>query len=135
MIADEEYPILVPAGDTDGNDRAGVRAPMVAAPLGTYVGWNLRRPELGRGAMVGITGSYIPLTETEDERMRTGDPRASVLERYPSAAAYVSAIRQAAEALVRDGLMLEEDVERAVAGAAGWGRSRHTVSLPTDPAT
>jgi hypothetical protein len=135
VIADEEYPILVPAGDTDGNDRAGVRAPMVAAPLGTYVGWNLRRPELGRGAMVGITGSYIPLPETEDERMRTGDPRASVLERYPSAAAYVSAIRQAAEALVRDGLMLEEDVERAVAGAAGWGRSRHTVSLPTDPAT
>ena len=28
--------------DRDGNEQAGVRAPMVAAPLATYTGWNLR---------------------------------------------------------------------------------------------
>jgi hypothetical protein len=127
---EEEYPVLVPACDPDGNDRAGVRAPMVAAPLGTYVGWNLRRPELGNGAMLGITGSYIPLPNTADERRHTGDPREAVLERYPDEAAYVAAIRKAAEALAAEGYMLEEDIDRAVAAAASWGGGRHAVRLP-----
>jgi hypothetical protein len=133
-IGDEAYPVLVPAADADGNDRAGVRAPMVEAPLGTYVGWNLRRPELGHGAMLGITGSYIPFPETADERRQTGDPRRAILERYPDAAHYADEIRKAAEALVAAGFMLEEDVERAVAAAAAWGRSRHAVRLPTKSA-
>ena len=42
---------------------------------------------------------------------------------------YVAAIRQAAEALVADGLMLREDVSRAVADAGEWGRPRHLVRL------
>jgi hypothetical protein len=130
-IGEEAYPVLVPAGDADGNDRAGVRAPMVAAPLGTYVGWNLRRPELGHGAMLGITGSYIPFANTADERRQTGDPRPAILERYRDAAEYAEAIRKAAEALVAQGLMLEEDIERAVAAAAGWGGRRHAVRLPS----
>lgn len=134
VIEGEEYPVLVPAVDADGNDRAGLRAPMVAAPLGTYCGWNLRRPELGRGAMVGITGSYLPFPETAEERAQTGDPRPAILERYRDAAAYVEAIRTAAGALVAEGLMLQEDLERAVAAAANWGAGRHVVSLPTTPA-
>ena len=100
MVGQEEYPVLVPAVDADGNDRAGVRAPMVAAPLGTYVGWNLRRPELGHGAMVGITGSYLPFPNTAEEREQTGDPRLAILERYADADAYAAAIRSAALALV-----------------------------------
>jgi hypothetical protein len=102
---------------------------MVAAPLGTYVGWNLRRPELGHGAMLGITGSYIPFANTADERRQTGDPRPAIPERYRDAAEYVEAIRKAAEALVAQGLMLAEDVDRAVAAAAGWGGRRHAVRL------
>ena len=35
--------VLVPSVDADGNDVPGVRAPMVAAPLGTYTGWNYAR--------------------------------------------------------------------------------------------
>ena len=31
--------------------------------------------------------------------------------------------------LVEDGLMLEEDVERAAATAANWGRPRHEIGL------
>ncbi|GHD55256.1 hypothetical protein GCM10017083_33910 [Thalassobaculum fulvum] len=130
VVGDKEYPVLVPAGDADGNDRAGVRAPMVTAPLGTYVGWNLRRPELGHGAMVGITGAYLPFADTAEERVQTCDPRPAILQRYSDAADYVAAIRRAAEALVADGLMLEEDVERAVAAAANWNRARHTTRLP-----
>ena len=42
----KQYTVLVPSVDRDGNDVPGVRAPMVAAPLGTYTGWNLARPRL-----------------------------------------------------------------------------------------
>ena len=61
--------------------------------------------------------------------MATGDPRLSVQERYPDQAAYTAAIRRAAEQLVAEGLMLEEDVERAVEAAADWGHPRHDVGL------
>ena len=64
-----------------------------------------------------------------EERRATGDPRRSILERYPDANAYVGAITAAAHRLVEQGLMLEEDVERAAAAAADWGRPRHDVRL------
>src|SRR3984893_7156489 len=124
------YTILVPAVDGDGNDKAGLRAPMVAAPVGTCCGWNLRARGFGQGAMHEFTGSYIPLPETPEERRATGDPRRSILERYPNAEAYSEAIRAAARQLVEQGLMLEEDVERAVVAARDWGRPRHDVRLP-----
>jgi hypothetical protein len=130
IVSGGGYTILVPAVCEDGNDRAGVRAPMVAAPLGTYCGWNLRARGFGYGAMHEFSGSYIPLPETAEERHATGDPRRSILERYPSVEAYVDAITAAARRLVEDGLMLEEDVERAAAAAADWGRPRHDLRLP-----
>jgi hypothetical protein len=110
-------------------DKAGVRAPMVAAPLGTYCGWNLRARGFGQGAMHEFSGSYIPLPETPEERRATGDPRRSILERYRNREAYIEAIKAAARQLVEEGLMLEEDIERAVAAAADWGRPRHDVRL------
>lgn len=123
------YTILLPSVDEDGNDKAGVRAPMVAAPLGTYCGWNLRARGFGQGAMHEFSGSYIPLPETLEERRATGDPRRSILERYRNREAYIEAIKAAARQLVEEGLMLEEDIERAVAAAADWGRPRHDVRL------
>jgi hypothetical protein len=129
IVSGGGYAILVPAVDEDGNDRAGVRAPMVAAPLGTYCGWNLRARGFGHGAMHEFSGSYIPLPEAAEERRTTGDPRRSILERYSNAEAYVDAITAAARLLVEAGLMLEEDMERAAAAAADWGRPRHDVRL------
>jgi len=123
------YTILVPAVDGDGNDRAGVRVPMVAAPLGTYCGWNLRSRGFGHGAMHEFSGSYIPLPETPEEQRATGDPRRSITERYPDTVSYVRASTAAARELVEAGLMLEEDVERVAAAAADWGRPRHDVRL------
>jgi hypothetical protein len=125
----EGYAILVPAVDADGNDIAGVRAPMVEAPLGTYTGWNLRIRGRGHGAMHIFDGSYIPFPDTPEERMCTGDPRASVLERYADAMEYVHAVERAARQLVEERLMIEEDVERCVAAAADWGRPLHDVKL------
>ena len=125
MVAGKSYTVLVPAPDQDGNDVAGVRAPMVAAPLATYTGWNLRAPGFGHGALLRFEGSSIPFAATESERRATGDPRPSLAERYPAEAAYVEAIRTAARGLVKDGLMLEEDVERCAAAAANWSAPRH----------
>ena len=123
------YAVLVPAVDADGNDVAGVRVPMVEAPLGTYVGWNLRAREFGYGAMHQFTGSYIPFSDTDSEAAMTGDPRACVLARYGNAGDYVDAIETAARRLVGEGLMVEEDVERAVARAQDWSRPLHDVRL------
>jgi Alpha/beta hydrolase domain len=124
-----QYAVLVPSVDRDGNDVPGVRAPMVAAPLGTYTGWNLRARGHGHGAQLRFEGSYIPFPDSPQEREMTGDPRRSILERYPDKAAYVAAITAAARELVAQGLMLEEDVARCAEAAADWGRPRHDVSL------
>ena len=123
------YTVLVPSVDADGNDIAGVRAPMVAAPLGTYTGWNPRARGYGHGVQWRFEGSYIPLAETPSERAIVGDPRPSILERYPDKASYQAAIVAAARALVDQGLMLEEDVDRYAEAAADWGRPRHDVGL------
>ena len=129
VIAEHGYTILVPAVDADGNDVAGIRAPMVQAPLGTYLGWNIRARGFSEGATHEFSGSYIPLPEDDQVRAATGDPRESILARYGSAEGYVAAIEKAARELVAEGLMLEEDVERSVARAADWGRPLHDVKL------
>ena len=123
------YTILVPAVDTDGNDVAGIRAPMVQAPLATYTGWNIRARGHGEGATHEFTGSTIPLPETASMREATGDPRAAILERYQDADAYRQAIIAAAEQLENDGFMLSEDVERATCDAEDWDRNRHSITL------
>ena len=129
VIDPEGYAILVPTVDVDGNDVAGIRAPMVQAPLGTYTGWNLRSRGHGHGAMYMFDGSYIPFADTPQERAMTGDPRPSNAERYDDADKYIRAIEKAARALVEERLMLEEDVQRCIAAASNWGRPLHDVRL------
>jgi hypothetical protein len=130
--ATRSYPVLVPAVDSDGNDIAGIRAPMVAAPLGTYTGWNIRISGHGTGALHDFSGSYIPLPETEEEREVTGDPRPSILARYGSREGYIKAITTAATELVEHRLLLSEDIERSRTAAAEWGGARHIVHLSGD---
>lgn len=107
-----EYPVFVPAVDADGNETAGVRVPEVTAPLATYTGWNLRKDS---EVMAGIVGSALPFALTERTRAARGDPRPSIEGRYPSREAYFAAVREAAEELVEQRLLLAEDVERCVA--------------------
>lgn len=130
VLAEEGYPVLVPAVDSDGNEIAGVPAPMIAAPVGTFAGWNIRRRGIAGGVMHEFSGSYIPFPDTPEERAATGDPRPSLLERYKDAAGYAQAIEAAARTLVTEGFMLEEDVPRAVARAGDWGRPLTDVRLP-----
>ncbi len=125
----QHYAVLVPATDCDGNDRAGLMAPMVQVPLGTYTGWNLRNRGFGYGALHDFSGSYIPFPESRDEQELTGDPRAAILDRFPSAQAYTDAIRMAAEALCAQGFYHPEDIEFAIAMSRRFGAVNHLHGL------
>ena len=103
------YPSFAPKTDSDGNDIAGVRLPDVTVPLATYTGWVLRR---GAQANDGCeaAGQFIPFAATKAARQAAGDPRLSVRERYPSFGQYHSAVMRAIDGLVKDRLLLCEDV-------------------------
>lgn len=115
-IPGRDYAVLVPTIDSDGNEISGIRSPDIGAPLGTYMGWNLRGANYAEGALM-IVGSFIPFATTDAERKKTDDPRPSLEERYPTHADYVEAVRTAASELYDQRLLLDEDVERYVASA------------------
>jgi len=127
VIEEDAYSVMVPAVDRDGNDIAGVRAPMVAVPLATYTGWNVRSEGYGEGALHWFTGSTIALAETEEQRQQTNDPRPSVIERYGDADGYENAIEGAANELVKAGFMIEEDSIRCSEYAKNWDRARSRI--------
>jgi Alpha/beta hydrolase domain len=105
-----QYHPLVAKTDADGNEVAGIRLPDIAVPLATYTGWNLYMRPFTEGDLCDRDGSYSEFAATRAEREQASDPRISVAERYSSHADYTGKLRAAAEALVRDGLLLEEDV-------------------------
>ena len=127
VLNEAAYTILVPQVYDDGIETSGVAAPMVQAPLGTYVGWNVRQRGVGDGALHEFSGAYIPFPETPEVRAATEDPRPAITERYPDKDAYIRAIEAAAKRLVAEGFMLEEDIARCIARAADWGRPLHDV--------
>ena len=107
----KEFPTLVPQVDGDGNETAGVRLPELAAPLATYSGWNLRDSKIGAPDMIAnMIGSYIPFARTKAERLKNGDPRPSIEERYASKDVYMQQVTTAAGQLVKSRYLLEGDV-------------------------
>jgi alpha/beta hydrolase family protein len=116
-VTGKEYPIQVPQVDADGNDLGGVRYPDMQAPIATYIGWALRKSGFAEGELMMTHGCLKALARTKAEREKTGDPRLSIEERYPTHEAYVQAVKQAVEGLVKGGLMLQEDGERYLEAA------------------
>ena len=116
------YPVVVSAGDRDGNDVAGIRLPEVGVPLGTYTGWNVRDASMGEAGLMTsgspLFGSTIPFARDKLAREAAGDPRASIEERYASKADYLGQVRHYALQLVGERFLLEEDVEHCVEQAA-----------------
>jgi hypothetical protein len=111
----------VPLPDADGNDLGGIRLPELAAPLGTYTGWNLRAPEIGApDKLARWSGSFVPFAPTEAARQAAGDPRPSLEPRYASRADYRDRIDAAARELLTAGFLLADDVPEIVERAAAF---------------
>ena len=108
-------PFLVPQVDADGNELAGIRVAEVSVPLATTTGWNFRAERIGNPTtIVALLGSYVPLARTRAEREARHDPRPSIEERYKGRDDYLQRIRTAANALVKERFILEQDVEDVV---------------------
>jgi len=124
------WPLLVPQVDEDGNERAGIRAPVVAVPLATYTGWNFRSPAIGGpNELVSLLGSAIPFARTRAAREAARDPRRSIDERYPSSEAYLARIREAGQKLVDGRYLLAEDLSKVVErGREHWDLPAMTTS-------
>ncbi len=109
-IVGEPFPVLVPQVNADGNEEDGVRLPEFAAPLATYTPWNLRDPSIGApDQRVSFEGSWIPFAKTKADRIKTGDPRLSVEERYRDKADYLAQYSAALDGLIKERWILPED--------------------------
>ncbi len=116
------FPAFVPKADSDGNDLGGVRLPEMQVPLATYTGWNLRDASIGApDQRVSFLGSFIPFAKTAEQRKAAGDPRPSIAERYKGEEQYLAKFREAAEKLVKQRFILQEDLPAVMArGKQEW---------------
>jgi Alpha/beta hydrolase domain len=84
-------------------------------PLGTHTGWNVFREQPRE--LADRDGSFIAFPRTRQEREAAGDPRPSLEERYGTRDACVTKVREAAEALVAERLLLPSDAVAYVKAA------------------
>ena len=117
-IIKQVIPTLVPRVNADGNEIAGVASVLHQAPLGTYLGWNIEASGFLKGQICGFSGGYVPFAATRAERVKAGDPRLSLAERYGTQEGYVCTASRAAENLVRDRFLLRADADRVIGEAA-----------------
>jgi hypothetical protein len=105
------YPAYVSAVDSDGNEMAGIRLPDITVPLATHTGWNPRNPAVGGDDQLMLMfGFSWFFTRTRAERQELGDPRRSIEERYLSRDDFLEQVRAAAQTLIAEGYVLEEDL-------------------------
>jgi hypothetical protein len=128
-------PFIVPQVDGDGNDVGGIRLPEQAVPLGTYTDWAFRSEQTGApNTLIAMAGSYIPFAKTRADRDKNHDPRPSVEERYSTRAEYVRRVEAAANQLVKDRLLLPEDVKPIVEAAGQhWDWTMNTTISQNRP--
>jgi len=104
------FPVLVPQVNGDGNDVGGIPIPEIAAPLGTFTGWNVTMPPLpGLRYLAGLVGAFVPFARTREARVASGDPRRSVAERYRNREEFLAQVDRAAHALVEQRFLLAAD--------------------------
>ncbi|MEZ5652960.1 MAG: alpha/beta hydrolase domain-containing protein [Burkholderiaceae bacterium] len=117
------YPAWVPASDISGNAVDGIKMPRTAVPLGTHMGWNLRKKGFAEGDLCSLSGSYIPFARQAANRP-ADDGRPAIDQLFKGRADYVGRIEAAINALHGERLILARDIpmlrERA---AAHWDRT------------
>lgn len=111
IVTEDEYKVLVPQVDEDGNDLGGIRLPTISVPIATQTGWGTFKNSPAQGELCIEDGSYIPFPATEAERLATDDPRLSIEERYPDHGTYVSKVTHAVNELVKERFLLQEDAQ------------------------
>jgi len=126
-VVGKPFPVLVPQVDADGNELAGVHLPEISVPLATYTGWNLRDPSIGAPEQrLAFQGSFFPFPKDAAARERSGDPRKSIAERYPSREIYLEKFTQATDQLVKQRWILPEDRGALLRrGAEEWDYLTH----------
>jgi hypothetical protein len=103
------YSVRQPQIDADGNTIVGLPSTNMLVPLGTYLGWNVRKAGFSEGDSCDLTGAFVPFFRTLAERQAANDPRPSLQERYPTHADYVAKVTAAANSLVSRRLLLPDD--------------------------
>lgn len=112
------YPTFVPATDKDGNGLGGIRLPDITVPLGTYQGFNPRKQHANApDYLVGHVGSFWPFATTKEERIKNGDPRLSLEERYGGKENYVENVVMEVNKLRTERLLTQEDADKIIASA------------------
>jgi hypothetical protein len=126
-VIKQVLPTLVVRTDRDGNEIGGVPSVLHQAPLGTYLGWNVRATGFYAGQICDFTGGYVPFARTQAERVASGDPRPSLEERYGSQEGYNCVVERAANKAVSERFLLAADATTLIAQAAAAG------VLPSNP--
>jgi hypothetical protein len=111
---ERSLPQLVVKIDADGNEVAGIKSPLLSAPLGTYTGWNVTAAGPLKGQSCTLQGGFIPFAKTKADRVAHGDPRPSLEDRYRSHDEYVKTVSAAAATLVRDGYLRQQDADAMI---------------------
>jgi hypothetical protein len=111
------YQVLLPKPDADGLDLGGIRSMEVSAPLATITGWNVRAQGRRPQDLCGLSGAAIAFPKTKAEREANRDPRRSLEERYGTRDGFVRAVEEAAQRLVAERFLLQEDADRYVKAA------------------
>ena len=105
----KQYRVLVPRVDANGNETTGVLVPDVKVPLATYTGWNLRGQGHAPGEACISTGGAIPFAVDQAAKAGGADIRTSLADLYAGRADYQAKVTAAANALVTQGYLLQQD--------------------------
>ncbi len=120
------YGNLVPQVNSDGNELAGIHLPDIAVPLATNVGWRVRpKGSPAAGTLDRWAGSQWRFAQTAEQRKASGDPRLSILERYPTRREYIARVTECLLDLRRRRFLLDEDVTNLLEQASSlkhWDR-------------
>jgi hypothetical protein len=128
-------PQVVPATDADGNEIAGLKAPLLQNPLGSYLGFNTFPSGIQKGQdciQGSPAGGYVAFAETKAAREAVNDPRPSLEERYGTHEEYVKRVTASANAMVAQRYLLPADAATMIAQASA---SNVLKALPVVPTT
>lgn len=108
-----QYMVRIPGYTDDNNERGCLLLPSVAAPVATFTSWNLRNREIGAETeLLSLAGGYVPFAQTKADRLKLGDPRLSLEERFGDFETYRQQFEEHLANLVRKRFVLEEDRPR-----------------------